>query len=150
MLPPNRSEFTPNMFKFYVSIPIIIIDGKKGPVKVGTLPLYQVPKLLLKMLNYDEPSIMDYASPLPDMRVRPLPGLHFNLLKDGKVDLYKEPPYSETCQTSARWLQNVLVVSNDLFIGRQYTRPKHQTEQQEETGPREVAAPPANISEPEL
>jgi len=30
---------------------------------------------------------MDYTDSLPDMPVRPLPGLHFNLFKDGKVDL---------------------------------------------------------------
>jgi len=114
VLAPNRSEFTPAMFKFYVSTPMIIIDGKNGPVKIGSLPLYQVPRLLLNLLNYNEPSIMDYINPLPDMRVRPLPGLHFNLLKDGKVDLCKEPPYSEACQKSARWLKDVLVVSNDL------------------------------------
>ena len=119
------SEFTPAMFKFHVSTPMIIIDGNNGPVKVGSLPLYQVPKLLLKLLNYNEPSIMDYAGSQSDMRIRPLPGLHFNLLDDGKVDSCKEPPFSEACQKSARWLQDVTVVSNDLFIGRQYTRPKH-------------------------
>jgi hypothetical protein len=140
------SDFTPAMFKFHVTTPMIIIDGKNGPVKIGSLPLYQVPKLLLNLLNYNEPSIMDYVTPLPDMRVRPLPGLHFDLLKDEKVDLCKEPPYSETCQKSIRWLQDVLVVSNDLFIGRQYTRPKHAPDQQEEIVPAEAAQPPVNIS----
>ena len=125
VLPPNRSEFTPEMFKFYVSTPMLIIDGKNGPVKFGSLPLYQVPRLLLKLLNYNEPSIMDYAGPLPDMRIRPLPGLHFDLLAEGKVDICKEPPLTPACQKSARWLQDVSVVSNDLFIGRQYTRPRH-------------------------
>lgn len=125
VLYPSWSDFTPAMFKFHVTTPMIIIDGKNGPVKIGSLPLYQVPKLLLSMLNYDEPTIMDYVNPLPDMMIRPLPGLHFNLLKGDKVDLCKEPPYSETCQKSARWLENVLVVSNDLFIGNQHTRPNH-------------------------
>ena len=133
------SEFTPDMFKFHVSTPMIIIDGKNGPLNVGNLPLYQVPKLLLNLLNYNEPSIMDYVTPLPDMRVRPLPGLHFDLRDEGKVDLCKEPLSSETCQKSARWLKDVLVVSNDLFIGRQYTRPKHAPEQRTETVPEEMA-----------
>jgi phosphoglycerol transferase MdoB-like AlkP superfamily enzyme len=149
VLAANRSDFTSAMFKFYVSTPMIIIDGKRGPIKFGSLPLYQVPKLLLDILNYNEPSIMDYVSPLPDMRVRPLPGMHFNLLKDGKIDLCKEPPYSEPCQKSARWLQDVSVVSNDLFIGRQYTRPKHVPVQQVETLPAEVAQPPVGVSVPE-
>ncbi len=128
VLASNRSGFTPEMFKFYVSTPLIIIDGKKGPVKAGSLPLYQLPKLLLQLLNLNEPTILDYTLPLPDMRVRPLPGLHFNVLKGGKVDVCKEPPYSESCQKSARWLNDISVVSNDLFIGQQFTRIKRPVE----------------------
>lgn len=125
VLTANRSDFSTEMFKFYVSTPMIIIDGQKGTVDVGSLPLYQVPKLLLGLLNYNEPSIMDYTTPLADKRIRPLPGLHFALPNKGEVELCKEPPFSESCQASSRWLQNVLVVSNDLFIGRQFTRPQH-------------------------
>jgi phosphoglycerol transferase MdoB-like AlkP superfamily enzyme len=143
------SKFTPDMFKFHVSTPMIIIDGKNGPLNVGNLPLYQVPKLLLNLLNYNEPSIMDYVTPMPDMRVRPLPGLHFDLRDEGKVDLCKEPLSSEMCQKSARWLKDVLVVSNDLFIGRQYTRPKHAPDQRTETVPVDAAESPANVSVPE-
>jgi len=84
VLPPNRSDFTPDMFKFYVSTPMIIIDGKNGPIKFGSLPLYQVPKLLLNLLNYNEPTIMDYVTPLPDIRVRPLPACILIYLKMGK------------------------------------------------------------------
>ena len=149
VLHSSWSEFTPDMFKFHVSTPMIIIDGKNGPLNVGSLPLYQVPKLLLNLLNYNEPSIMDYVTPLPDRRVRPLPGLHFDLHDEGKVDLCKEPLTSETCQKSARWLKDVLVVSNDLFIGRQYTRPKHAPEQRTETVPAEAAKSPVNVSVPE-
>ena len=130
VLTANRSDFTPTMFKTYVSTPMLIIDGKHGPIKFGSLPLYQVPKLLLDLLNFNEPSIMDYAAPLPSIRVRPLPGLHFNILADGTLDMCKEPPYSETCQLSSRWLEDISVVSNDLFMGRQFTRPKHIPEKQ--------------------
>lgn len=148
VLTTNRSDFTPAMFKSYVSTPMIIIDGKRGPVKFGNLPLYQTPKLVLDLLNFNEPSIMDYTAGLPDMRIRPLPGLHFNLLgKDGAVDLCKEPPYSETCQSSARWLENVAIVSNDLFIGRQFTRPKYTPEKPLEPAVIEDSAPePITVS----
>ncbi len=132
VLSANRSDFTPTMFKDYVSTPMVIIDGKRGPVKFGNLPLYQVPKLLLDLLNYNEPSIMDYSAQLPNMRVRPLPGLHFNILADGAVELCTEPPYSEACQLSSRWLEDISVVSNDLFMGRQFTRPKYTPEKPRE------------------
>lgn len=129
-LAANRSDFSPTMFKDYVSTPMLIIDGKRGPLKVGSLPLYQVPKLVLDLLKFDQPSIMDYSAPLPNQRVRPLPGLHFSILADGAVELCKEPPYSEACQLSSRWLENVSVVSNDLFMGHQFTRPKYSPEKQ--------------------
>jgi hypothetical protein len=125
VLAANSSNFSADMFKFYVSTPMIIIDGQKGALSVGDLPLYQVPKLLLNLLNYNEPSIMDYTMALSDKRIRPLPNLHFILSKEGDIELCKEPPFSESCQASSRWLQDVLVVSNDLFMGQQFTRPKH-------------------------
>jgi hypothetical protein len=59
------------------------------------------------------------------MRVRPLPGLHINLLADGGIEVCKEPPFSPTCQASTRWLQDVLIVNDDLFIGQQFTRQRH-------------------------
>lgn len=133
VLASSRSSFTPEMFKFYVSTPMIVIDGKNGPLKLGSMPLYQLPKLLLKLLNNTEPSILNYTEPLPDMRTRPLPGLHFNVLKDGKIDVCKEPPYSESCQKSARWLNDVNTVSNDLFIGQQFTRIKHPSDADADT-----------------
>jgi hypothetical protein len=125
VLSPHNSDFTPKMLKFHVTTPMIIIDGQKGPLTIDSIPLYQVPKLLLKLLGYNKPSILDYAHALPGMRIRPLPGLHFNILQDGKIDVCKEPPFSGTCQKSAQWLQDVTSVSNDLFIGQQFTRMKH-------------------------
>ncbi|MGZ5006566.1 MAG: LTA synthase family protein [Methylobacter sp.] len=139
VLATNRSDFSPTMFKTYVSTPMLIIDGQRGPLKIGSLPLYQVPKLLLDLINFNEPSIMDYTVPLPDIRVRPLPGLHFNVLADGTVELCKEPPYSDACQSSTRWLENISVVSNDIFMGRQFTRPKYIPEKQTKPTPTEVA-----------
>ncbi|WP_333873527.1 LTA synthase family protein [Methylobacter sp.] len=147
VLTANRSDFSPTMFKAYVSTPMLIIDGKRGPVKFGSLPLYQVPKLLLDLLNFNEPSIMDYTAPLPNVRVRPLPGMHFNLLADGTVDMCKEPPYSEACQLSSRWLEDISRVSNDIFMGRQFTRPKYIPEKQPEPLPTEAAVSQAIIGE---
>jgi phosphoglycerol transferase MdoB-like AlkP superfamily enzyme len=140
VLASSRSNFTPEMFKFYVSTPMIIIDGKKGALKLGSMPLYQLPKLLLGLLNYEGKTILDYARPLPDMRVRALPGLHFNVLKDGKVDVCKEPPFSGSCQKSTRWLKDVTAVSNDLFIGQQFTRIKHPVYESAKTASPESAS----------
>lgn len=136
VLASSRSDFTPDMFRFYVSTPMLLIDGKRGPVKIGSMPIFQMPKRILDLLHYDEPTIMDFTQPPAGMRVRPLPGLHFDVLDNGKLALCKEPPYAdETCQRSAQWLEDVITVSNDLFIGYQHTRPQHSLPAPPETIP---------------
>ncbi len=88
---------------------------------------------------------MDYTIPPPDLRVRPLPGLHFDVLNGGKVEVCKEPPFSQSCQVSTKWLQDVNTVSNDLFIGRQYTRPKHS--QTDKTSPEQEKMAPLQVND---
>ena len=122
-LTSDRGEFTDVMFKSYVSTPLLIIDGKKGALKVGSLPLYQVPKLILNLLHLNQKTIMDFTAPTNDRMIRPLTGLHFDEFKDGRLVICKEPPYSPECQQSLTWLNAVEIVSNDLFIGKQETRP---------------------------
>jgi len=122
VLAAKRSEFSDDMFRFYVSTPLIIIDGKRGPVKTGDLAIYEIPALLLDLLHLNGSTIMDYTRPPDGIKVRPLPGLHFDLLADGSIEVCKEPPYTEACEASTRWLQDVLVVNDDLFIGEQFTR----------------------------
>ena len=125
VLASKRSNFTDDMFRFYVSTPMVFIDGPRGAVKTGTLPIYEIPALLLEMLHINGPNIMDYTHAPDGMRVRPLPGLHIDLLADGSIEVCKEPPFSLTCQISTRWLENVLTVNDDLFIGQQFTRQQH-------------------------
>jgi phosphoglycerol transferase MdoB-like AlkP superfamily enzyme len=125
VLASKRSDFTDEMFRFYVSTPMVIIDGPRGPVQAGNLAIYEIPALLLRLLHLNGPSIMDYTQPPDGMRVRPLPGLHIDLLADGSVEVCKQPPFSKTCQVSTRWLQDVLTVNDDLFIGQQFTRQQH-------------------------
>jgi phosphoglycerol transferase MdoB-like AlkP superfamily enzyme len=147
VLTDNRSDFTPEMFKFYVSTPLIVLDGQKGVLAVGDLPLYQIPKLLLELLNFTEPTIMDYTRSASDKRIRTLPGLHLALLNNGKVEICKEPDVAANCQTSARWLQDVLVVSNDLFIGKQFTRPAHSVNEPVVPSNGEIVALPIPIEQ---
>ena len=123
VLKNSRGEFSDAMYKTYVSTPLLIIDGQKGALKVGRLPLYQVPKLILELLNIHQPTIMDYTMPPEKERVRPLTGLHFDEWTDGQIQVCKAPPYSPECEHSLAWIEAVKTVSNDLFIGGQFTRP---------------------------
>jgi phosphoglycerol transferase MdoB-like AlkP superfamily enzyme len=122
VLAAKRSQFSADMLRFFVSTPMIVIDGQRGALKTGTLPMYEIPAVLLELLHITEPTIMDYTRAPQGMQVRPLAGLHINLFETGEVELCREPPFSAACQTSARWLEQVRTVDDDLFIGEQFTR----------------------------
>ena len=81
------------MLRFSVSTPMLVIDGQRGPLETGTLPMYEIPAVLLELLHITEPTIMDYTRAPQGMRIRPLAGLHINLFEDGAVELCREPPF---------------------------------------------------------
>lgn len=140
VLAAQRSDFSAGMFKSYVSTPMVIIDGRRGPLKTGDLAIYEIPALLLKLLHLNVPTIMDYTHAPDGMQVRPLPGLHIDLLADGGIEICREPPFSPTCQVSTSWLQDLQTVNDDLFIGQQFTRRQHQGS--DNTGAYAPALPP--------
>ncbi len=112
------------MFGIYNRTPLIVLDGKRGAQKSGTLPLYQLPARLLQLLHIDYTGPLSLTTPSDTAQIRPIPGLHYLLGDGGAVEVCWEPPYSEQCQHSADWLRDVVTVGNDLFIGRQFTLKK--------------------------
>ncbi len=121
LLAAKRNEFTPAMFGIYNRTPLIVLDGKRGAQKFGTLPLYELPARLLQLLHIENTGPLALTTRSGTTKIRPIPGLHYLVSDKGAVEACKEPPYSENCQSSADWLRDVVTVGNDLFIGKQYT-----------------------------
>lgn len=137
LLHPDQGAFTGEMYLTQTATPLLIIDGQRGPLPVGRLPMYRLPALILALLGRDGPTIFDYTAPPPGMQVRPLPGLHLNLI-GGTVELCNDEPLSDTCSLSAEWLRRVDILAADLFTGAQYALPAVQPQMPE--GPQPVAA----------
>jgi len=121
VLADNRSKFTAEMFGVYNAAPLIVIDGKRGARKFGTLALYELPALLLQLLHLDNAGPIELTAPQAGMHVRPIPGLHYLVSDTGEVDVCKEPPWTDDCSRSTAWLKDVVTVGDDLFIGGQFT-----------------------------
>ena len=119
----TRDQFTPEMFLTYVSTPLIVIDGKRGPVDLGTLPLYQLPGKILELLGIGEPTIMSYAGNTNGAGVRPLWGIHFINTAPSQIELCTESGQSPTCEASTAWLDQLLAVGVDIFQGKQHSIP---------------------------
>ena len=120
LLTDTRANFQDGMFKTLVTTPLVVIDGERGPVKLGEVPMYQLPGIILDLLGDQRPSLLRLAATSPDAPVRPLPGMHF--LTGGEQPLVcrsgEEIP--DRCIASKRWLQAMIILTQDLFGGSQH------------------------------
>lgn len=123
-LADSRDEFTPAMLRTYVSTPLIVINGKQGPQKLGSLPLYQLPGLILELLGINETTIMHYARTENSGGIRPLWGITFiNDEINKNREICKDPQQSASCLAATTWLHQLLTVGVDIFQGKQHSLP---------------------------
>ncbi|MEW6220045.1 MAG: hypothetical protein AB1634_11000 [Thermodesulfobacteriota bacterium] len=113
------AEFSPAMLRDHLATPLVIIDGEKGPVVGGDLPLDQLPALLLDLLGWDLPTIHDFTRPAGGLLVRPIPGRQLLLFPDGATEVCREEGQGLGCAAAAIWVEQVLTVKRDVFTGRQ-------------------------------
>jgi hypothetical protein len=120
LLAEKRSSFTDRMFETLVSTPLVVIDGKRGPLKLGKVSMYQLPALILDLLGDRRPTLMNLATTAPGEPVRPLPGMFF-LIEGGKPLVCRESGNEPAgCEASDRWLRAIITLTRDLFGGDQH------------------------------
>ncbi|NCA68847.1 MAG: LTA synthase family protein [Sphingobacteriia bacterium] len=123
LLAKDRAAFSDDMFRTLVATPLILIDGRRGVLSLGDLPLYQLPGLVLRLLGDTRPSMMAWTAPTGDSAaLRPLPGLHF--VSDGQGvrvcrDSASEDPPAH-CTDSTAWLAAIRILMRDIFGGAQH------------------------------
>ncbi len=121
VLASDRAEFDDRMFRDQYSTPLIVIDGRNGPVKLGSVPLYRLPSVVLSLLGEPMPAVMDMTRMPRGMVVRPLPGLNVVLTPAGEVAACRGlPTDKQICADAGKWLNAVSVVGADLFWGKQH------------------------------
>jgi hypothetical protein len=121
VLAQDRAQFDDRMFRDQYSTPLIVIDGRNGPVKLGSVPLYRIPSVVLSLLGQPQPSVMDMTRMPSGMIVRPLPGMNVVLTPDGGVSACRGlPSDGEVCGEAKDWLAAVSTIGADLFWGKQH------------------------------
>ena len=120
LLAPNRGEFDDEMFRTLVATPLVVIDGRRGPVRTGDMPIYALPALILDLLGDERDTMLRFAARSDDLvRVRPLPGVHFTL--NGKrLTVCRSGELVGGCESSAAWVEAIDVLKRDLFSGAQH------------------------------
>lgn len=129
LLASQRSDFTDPMFRTLLETPLVVIDGRRGPVAVGDLSFYQLPARLLALLGDQRLSIMGLTLRPPQAtHLRPLPGL--SLMIDGdSVSTCRgaalapgeaETRHASACREPSDWLKAVERLRAELFSGAQH------------------------------
>lgn len=133
LLADNRSKFDAEMFYTLTATPLIIIDGQKGPLQVGDVPVYQLPQMILEMLGNQQPSLMRMSKAPDGVTLRPLPGMYFSGVQHERKVCHQgdgqdaDSDKDDACADTAQWVHALTTLTRDLFNGHQYSlRPSPQ------------------------
>lgn len=120
LLPPTFGEFTVANFDFSNRTPLVVIDGRNGPLNLGVVPMYELPHIVTHLLDLTGPTIFDVARSPAGMTPRPLPAAN-TIYKDGKIEeACRTADQSPLCARMAAWLSDVKLIDHDLFSGDQH------------------------------
>ena len=100
--------------------PLIVIDGRNGPLNVGSLPMYRVPRLVMDLIGEDGPTIFDLAAPPAHTAPRPLPGVLLDHRDAAADSLCTDQDSGANCQQMSAWLSDVQLISHDIFSGHEH------------------------------
>jgi hypothetical protein len=120
LLPATHDEFTKEDFDLSARTPLIVIDGRNGPLNLGILPMYQMPRTIARLLGEDGPTIFDLA-PTPRLTTpRPLPEGMVAYVAGKPAELCRSGPPSPLCEAAQDWLRDAKLLDHDLFRGAQH------------------------------
>ncbi len=120
-LPDDRSKFSGEQLKQLTSTPLIVIDGERGPLNLGKLPMYRLPSLVMSLLGHDAPTMFDTTSNPDDMIVRPVYGMHITASGESTTTCTESNSTQTPCSISEPWLQQIKVLTSDIFTGDQFS-----------------------------
>jgi hypothetical protein len=119
-LPDSFGDFTKEQYDFSAGTPLLVIDGQKGPLDLGRIPMFRLPSVILRLLGEDKPTIFDLAQVPASVIPRPLPGVMMTYQGSAPEELCKEDTDSADCAQAADWLADTQLIDHDLFAGRQH------------------------------
>lgn len=121
LLTDNRSTLSDEMLLTLVATPLVVIDGRRGPVRLGNVSMHELPALILELLHDPTPSLLRLAASGDGVGVRPLPGMYLAAGASGVRFACRGERLNVTeCGDTDRWLAAVVTLRKDLFSGDQH------------------------------
>lgn len=97
--------------------PLLVIDGRNGPVRLGRVPMYRLPELVLDLLGMPDAGIHRLAATPDGLVLRPLPGKVVGTDGKGRDFLCQGGNLAAPCDRVAAWLADVGLLARDIFSG---------------------------------
>jgi hypothetical protein len=120
LLPDNFGAFTAAQYHFSATPPLVVIDGRNGPLDLGNFPIYRLPSLILRLLGEERRTMFDLVQVPGSVIPRPLPDVMMTYQGSVPQQLCKQATESPACAEAAAWLDDALLLDRDLFVGDQH------------------------------
>lgn len=110
-------DFGPDMYARSRATPLLVIDGERGPMKLGSLPLYRLNQLVVDRLGLDVPNIGALVPPPENITIRPVPDTVIGFDAAQQPFLCKPQEVAGACGPVAAWMDDVKLIARDIFDG---------------------------------
>ena len=116
----KEQDVTPQMVEASQSTPLLLIDGRRGPLTLGHVSLFELPRLVLSLLGVAQPVLADAFMPPGGVHVRPVRGRLLQVAEGG-ASFCGPGATSPGCADTQRWSDDMQVLRTDLLTGADYT-----------------------------
>ena len=121
LLAASDEAYTPEMYLASAATPLLVIDGRRGVVPLGDVPLYRLGGLLLQWAGVEPVGLFRLLPPPATHRAhRPLAGVVMSLGDTGAISLCRSGDTSAGCAPVLQWMADVRLLGRDVFSGDQH------------------------------
>jgi phosphoglycerol transferase MdoB-like AlkP superfamily enzyme len=117
LLADRFGRFTARQYGVSAATPLIVIDGRRGPLPLGPVPMFELPRLVMDLLGNDRPTLFDLSRAPGDRLYRPLPEATLVYDGDAVAEVCRAGSPTPECRRAADWLTRVELLERDLFEG---------------------------------
>lgn len=122
LLTDKRATMTDPMVYTLTATPLVVIDGRRGPVPLGDVPMYRLPALILDLLGLEGGPVVRLSATPGNAAIRPLPGMYW-IGENDRQKVCREDRKLQECAETDSWLAAIVTVTQDLFSGKQHSLP---------------------------
>jgi hypothetical protein len=115
----STGKFDARMYSNYASVPLIIIDGENGPIDTGKVSMFEIPAIILRLLNFPSPGFISIFSPPDNLKIRPYPGVSLVVDDSESLMLCKNSDKNGKCGDVSDWIENITILEKDILSGEQ-------------------------------